>query len=360
MFIDKSSRKIFRWTQWTNDGDVPENGRSLWILLYGCDIPTGDDEEEKEIKLNESGSICLIPLCSTDWQQEYIEIMLDRVIEHHIIVNEVNPNRIFLLGMSPAGGEGVYQLAARMADRWAAAGVMRGHPNNASPLALRNLPFALFMSGQNNTENNIQAATNWAQSLDRCSREDLSAGYNYWIKLGHKEEEKQDALAWMNKHLRNAWPTRIIWQHSGTSSQTRFYWLALSFSEQIPRGEMIIAEVSNRKNIYLEEIPEQTKVVIIRLSDALVNLNHPVNVYLGNTTSTTNIFHGLVPRTHQAIEQSIEQRADPFSAATAQLHVIWVSFSSRISDHSSSSSMVCFLRVLIHRISPVIQQEIWN
>ena len=53
---------------------------------------------------------------------------------------------LYVLGYS-AGGDGVYQLAPRLADRWAAAGMMAGNPNDASPLNLRNLGFALHVGG---------------------------------------------------------------------------------------------------------------------------------------------------------------------------------------------------------------------
>ena len=35
-----------------------------------------------------------------------------------VIKENVNPNKVYLLGYS-AGGDGVYQLAPRMANRWA-------------------------------------------------------------------------------------------------------------------------------------------------------------------------------------------------------------------------------------------------
>ncbi len=321
MLTHTPSGKIFRWSQCTNDGDVPDNGRSLWILMYGCDPPNNDDE----LKLNESGSIWLIPRCSTDWQQEYIDIMLDRVIDYHVIVHEVNPNRIFLIGMSPSGGDGVYQIAPRTADRWAAAGVFDGHPNNISPSSLRNLPFALFMSGENTSEVNKLVAHSWAQSLEECSREHFSGGYHYWMKIGDVKERRQDALAWMNQYSRNPWPTRIVWHHQGFLSQKRFYWLVLPFPEQVKKGQTIIAEVRNRKNIYLEQISDEIQVLTIRLSDTLVNLNQPITVNVMKEATTTRVFHGMVPRTWTAIDQSIEERADPFSAATALLHVIRVS-----------------------------------
>jgi predicted peptidase len=59
---------------------------------------------------------------------------------------------IYLLGYS-AGGDGVYQLAPRMADRFAAASMMAGHPNDSTPAGLRNLPFALFMGGDDAAHN---------------------------------------------------------------------------------------------------------------------------------------------------------------------------------------------------------------
>jgi hypothetical protein len=288
--------------------------------MYGCDISIN----EEEIKLNENGSIWLIPHCSTDWQQEFIDVMLDRLIEHHIIVNEVNPNRIFLIGISPSGGDGVYQLAPRMADRWASAGVMAGHPNDVSSLNLRNLPFALFMTGQNNSDKNKSAALSWAQSLEKCSREHITGGYYYWIKIDNVEEQRQNALTWMSKHTRNPWPTRVVWHYQGSVAHKRFYWLYLPFPQQLKKGQTIIAEVRDRKNIYLEQIPEEIKILIIRLSDTLVNLNQPVTVTVNKGIITTKIFHGIIPRTRAAIEESIEERADPTSAATALLHIIWV------------------------------------
>ena len=54
------------------------------------------------------------------------------------MLGDVDPNRVYIMGYS-AGGDGVYQLAPRMADRWAAAAMMAGHPNDASPLGLRNI-----------------------------------------------------------------------------------------------------------------------------------------------------------------------------------------------------------------------------
>ena len=95
--------------------------------------------------------IILIPRSPTNtwnmWHQDHIDPLLNRAIQNMIMLYEVNPNKVYLMGYS-AGGDGVYQLAPRMADRFAAAAMMAGHPNETSPLGLRNLPFTIHM-GEN-------------------------------------------------------------------------------------------------------------------------------------------------------------------------------------------------------------------
>ena len=50
-------------------------------------------------------------------------VLYDRLIENMILFEPVNPDKVYLLGYS-AGGDGVYQIAPRMADRWAAVNMM--------------------------------------------------------------------------------------------------------------------------------------------------------------------------------------------------------------------------------------------
>ena len=65
--------------------------------------------------------------------------MYDRIIEDMVLLKNADPNRVYLLGFS-AGGDGVYQVAPRMADRFAAANMSSGHPNDASLLNVANVP----------------------------------------------------------------------------------------------------------------------------------------------------------------------------------------------------------------------------
>ena len=87
-----------------------------------------------------------------------------RLIENFVVEHGVSPNRVYLMGYS-AGGDGVYQLAPRMADRFAAASMMAGHPNNANPLGLRNLPFMIFAGGKDAAYNRNKVAAEWGVKL---------------------------------------------------------------------------------------------------------------------------------------------------------------------------------------------------
>jgi pimeloyl-ACP methyl ester carboxylesterase len=78
--------------------------------------------------------------------------MFARLIDDFVAVRGVHPAKVYLLGYS-AGGDGVWQLAPRMPDRFAAAAMMAGHTNGVSTLGVRNLPFAMFVGGADTAYN---------------------------------------------------------------------------------------------------------------------------------------------------------------------------------------------------------------
>lgn len=68
--------------------------------------------------------------------------LYERLIEEMIVNYGADPNRVYLLGFS-AGGDGVYQISPRLADRFAAVSMSSGHPNGVSLLNLANCPIIL-------------------------------------------------------------------------------------------------------------------------------------------------------------------------------------------------------------------------
>ena len=136
-------------------------------------------------------------------------IFFDRLIQGAVHVMGANPNRVYFGGYS-AGGDGVYQLAPRMADRLAAASMMAGHPNDASPLGLRNIGFAIHVGALDSGYNRNKVAAKWGEQLATLQKRDpegylhavkIHKGLGHWMKLRDAE-----AIPWMSEFTRNLSP----------------------------------------------------------------------------------------------------------------------------------------------------------
>lgn len=146
-----------------------------------------------------------------------------------IALEHVNPDRVYLLGYS-AGGDGVYQLAPRLADRWAAAAMLAGHPNGVSLLSLRNVPFALQVGANDSAYNRNKVAQEYGDQLAKLRKDD-PGGYEHFVKIypgkGHwMDREDKAALPWMAGFTRNPVPGRVVWKQTGVPHPCS-YWLAV-------------------------------------------------------------------------------------------------------------------------------------
>ena len=304
-------------------GDAPEGGRSLWISMHGGGgAPTrvNDSQWKNQIKLYQPAEgIYVAPRAPTDtwnlWHQSHIDGLFDRLIENYVATRGVNPNRVYLMGYS-AGGDGVYQLAPRMADRWAAASMMAGHPNDAKPDNLRNIGFGLFMGGKDGAYKRNQVAGKWKGMLADLRKGDPK-GYEHMVRIypemGHWMKGKDvESLPWMTKFTRNPWPSKIIWrQAKGITS--RFYWLQIP-EKYLANGQRLAAEVDGQA---ITITAENTKRLVVRLSDQFVNLDEPVSI----TVNGEEKFNGKVKRSVREIIKSLGQRGDPSSVAMGSVKV---------------------------------------
>lgn len=304
-------------------GEAPESGHSLWISMHGgggAPPEVNDQQWRNQIRLYTlDEGIYIAPRAPSDtwnlWHRAEIDALFDHLIESAVVAWGVDPNRVYLLGYS-AGGDGVYQLAPRTGDRYAAASMMAGHPNDASPLGLRNLPFAIFMGGQDSAYNRNTVAEQWGSRLATL-RADDPAGYPHRVTIypedGHWMGGKDaEGLPWMAGHTRNPWPRTIVW-HQGNTVHDRFYWLAVDRA-QAAKGQTIRASVDGQ-TIRIES--EDVSSIELLLSDELLDLDQPVTIIANGET----VHEGVIPRTEQAIQRSLELRPDPAMIATATITI---------------------------------------
>lgn len=295
--------------------NAPPAGRSLFISMHGGGngpASMNDGQWQNQIKLSKpyapAEGLYVAPRAPTNtwnlWHEAHIDPLFDRLIEDLVALENVNPDRVFILGYS-AGGDGVYQLAPRMADRWAAASMMAGHPNETQPLGLRNVPFAIQVGEKDNGYNRNKIAVEWGQKLDALQKDDpagymhfteLHAGKSHWMDL-----EDRKAIPWMEKYTRNPIPTRVCWRQDDVL-HTSFYWLAVP-KENAKAGQEIIAERDHQTiNIHTKDVP----TVSVRLNDAMLNLDEAVTLQSGDKS----LFKNPVHRTIGTLHQTLTERGD--------------------------------------------------
>jgi hypothetical protein len=302
-------------------GDAPRDGHSLWISLHGggggpAEMNDGQWRNQIDLYRPEEG-IYVAPRAPTDnwnlWHEPHIDPMLDRLIEDYVALRGVDPDRVYLLGYS-AGGDGVWQLAPRMADRWAAAAMMAGHPNDASLASLRNLPFAAFVGGEDGAyDRNVVVAERIA-TLGELREADpggyphmgrVYAGLPHWM-----DGRDAEALPWMAGFQRDPWPARVVWLQDDVIHQ-RLYWLGVDQADATA-GRRIEAEVSGQSVALTGDLGS---TVTLYLHDRLIDLDRPIEVEANGKT----VFSGRVARTVGAIERSLAERPGLSAAATASL-----------------------------------------
>lgn len=308
-----------RWLDQTF-GDAPPDGRSLWISMHGggnAPARVNDRQWQNQIRLYEPvEGVYLAPRAPTDtwnlWHQDHIDPLFQRLIDDHVALAGVNPNKVYLMGYS-AGGDGVWQVAPRMADRFAAASMMAGHPNEASLLSLRNLPFAVFVGGNDAAYNRNKVVAGRIEELDRLAAGD-EGGYVHlgrvYEGLGHwMNKQDAEAVPWMAQFRRQPWPRKVVWEQDDVVHR-RFYWLQVPPGVPIADRAKILAEVSGRTITLTGQVPSPMQ---LRLSDELFDLDSPLTVIVNGRL----MFHGTPARRAASILASLEERLDAASVASA-------------------------------------------
>lgn len=305
-------------------GVKPQNGWSLWISMHGgggAPKPVNDRQWENQKKLYtvEEG-IYLAPRAPTNtwdlWHASHIDDFFNRLIQDMIVLADVNPDRVYIMGYS-AGGDGVYQLAPRMADRWAAAAMMAGHPNGVPLLSLRNVPFALQVGGNDSAYNRNKVAQDYGEQLKKLNNEDPE-GYRNFVKIhegkGHwMNLEDKAALPWMAKFTRNPTPEKIVWKQSG-NVHDRSYWLGVPPKEA--KGDSLVVAKREGQTITIEK-SEKIERLVIRFDDRMADLDKPVKV----SRHGKDLFMGKPNRTIAVMLHSIESYGDPKMIFNAEVTV---------------------------------------
>ena len=265
-------------------GMYPKDGRSLYISLHGggeCPKEVNDEQWMNQIYLYQvPEGIYVAPRAPWNtwnmWHRKGLDGLFEELIKACVIFEGVNPNKVYLMGYS-AGGDGVWRMAPRMADKWAAAAMMAGHPGNSSLVNLLNLPFTIWMGENDAAYDRNRLAKEKGELLD--SLEAANPGKyihstNIIKDKGHwMDNMDAAAIEWMAQFRRNPYPQRVIWRQEEVLRE-HFYWISAP-AEELEHGKTVEASIEgNTINIVRCDYSRLT----ISLNDNMIDLDKKITV----------------------------------------------------------------------------------
>lgn len=262
--------------------------------------------------------------------------LYDRLIENVIAFCNGDPNRVYLLGFS-AGGDGVYLVGPRMADRFAALHMSAGHSNGTSLVNLYNTPIQLQVGMEDTAFDRNYETVRCQIYLDSLQKENPE-GYlhNAYVHVDKPHNFRDNAQEWqrvlidnkawlaggsaagrmvdsnavhfLDEFVRNPLPCRIVWEldgrkKSGLRSQESFYWLKAD--RKIREGTVIVHLDPSENSIIVEKCDIEGSISAL-LKDGMLDLDKPVWVVQpdGSKTSYT------VYRSKERAEETLRERGD--------------------------------------------------
>lgn len=305
-------------------GQKPDDGYSLYISLHGggnAPKDLNDSQWQNQWHLyRPAEGVYICPRAPYDDWDMHFKPGLDEFYKDIILFAYshlgVNPDKVYIMGYS-AGGDGVWRLAPRLADTWAAASMMAGHPGDVSLVNLRNTPFMVWCGALDSAyDRNRQCSARIAE-LDSLQNSDpegyiheghIVAGKSHWM-----DQADTLAVGWMAQYRRNPYPSKIVWRQEEVLHDS-FYWVSVP-DDEMARGKEV--RLSVRDNVISIDRCDYSRLTF-GLNDSIVNLDKPVKVKMNDRT----IARKKLVRSMETMEKTLHERQDARYAFDSELEVI--------------------------------------
>ena len=301
------------------------------------------------VKVYKPDGVYFVPRMADDrrgrWWYKHNQVAFDKVIDQAIVHWNVDPNRVYIMGISE-GGYGTDILAPFMADRLAGANAMAGGVGLGNPPAnLRNVAFRTDVGEKDMGFDRSAMAQAFHAEIERLHSLD-SDGYVHSINVqpgrGHGIDYSQ-GVQWIAKYSRNPWPAKVVWVNQVMDGlrRKRFYWVSLP--EAPEKGDIRIDAVANKETNTItidaatldatntdgnrthgkDNVGEAKRTALgntkmeLLLGDALLDLDKPVTVIANGK----EVFKGTIERSAEVIAAALAERPDLSTCPTAKVIV---------------------------------------
>lgn len=335
-------------------GEKPEGGWPLVIAMHGGGgtsdklanphaWPVNTSEWKAQTSLAASiypdGAIYFVPRMVDDnrgrWWRDFNEVAFDAMIRHAIVNWEVNPDRVYMLGISE-GGYGTEVLSKRMTDRLAAVSAMAcGYGSSIHFENLRNLAYRTDVGENDTMFGRVTNVRHNFKLLEEMHAQDPD-GYLFSLNeqkgRGHGIDYKPGP-AWMITHTRKTHPKRVVLT-SYRADQKRndsAYWLQITkdLGERDIYLDARIDKAANAIDIKAEAtpgdatyqspdgakhlvdpgklVPAQGARLRLWLHESLVDFSKPLVVRINGK----EVKNGEITASLKAMMESLQRSGDP-------------------------------------------------
>jgi predicted esterase len=308
-------------------GKKPEGGWSLVIAMHGGGkAPKQLNDSQWQIMQHyykdhpgDGGYIYLALRAPTDaWNgfyTDYVYPLVARLIRQFLVCEEVDPDRVFLIGYSH-GGYGAFAIGPKMADRFAAIHSSAAAPTDgeSSPKNLLNTPFTFMIGKRDLAYGRLNRCLAFDQAVNAL-RGDRKGAYPVQMLLkngfGHGGLPDRDQLANMLSAVRNPIPDSIVWEPTD-SVVGRFSWL----ENPAPAKKQMIKAQRQGNEFTLQLIGCES--INLYLDDRLIDFAKPVIVEVNGNT----VFENRLEPSLKVLCKTLEERGDPNLAFSAKISLL--------------------------------------
>ena len=275
-------------------GKMPEGGWPLVIAMHGGgNAPKQVNDSQWRIMQRyykdhpgDGGYLYLALRAPTDaWNgfyTGYVYPLVAQLIRQMLVCEEVNPDKVFLIGYSH-GGYGAFAIGPKMADRFAAVHSSAAAPTDgeSTPKNLLNTPFTFMIGESDLAFGRLKRCLAFDQAVKRL-RGDRKDAYPARMLLkkgfGHGGLPDRDHLSTMLPAVRNTIPESLVWEPTD-SVVRRFSWLEnpepskkqlVDATRKGNRFEIKLTGIESL-NLYLDErMIDYRKPVVIEVNGKVV------------------------------------------------------------------------------------------
>lgn len=269
------------------------------------------------------------------WWLKHNHIAFDKIIRRAILFRDVDPNRIYMMGISE-GAYGTEALTPFWGDRFAGGCAMAGGGGGGERFCnLRNTAFRSDNGEKDTMFKRIELARQAHDYLADLKKKDPD-GYDHSLAIqpgrGHGIDYKEGP-AWIAAKSRNTRPAKICWFNFALDGERRTDFSWLSLAKAPARDTLITAavrakdnrigitalinppEVKDESPVYNQSspppvdnrVPYTGNTLTVHLDDPLLDLDKPVTVILNGK----EVFKGRVERQASHMAADIARHGDP-------------------------------------------------